>query len=94
MPGANRLHKLRWGKQLIFVMAVNNSVELEAYVLFMIEPRLIETDVASIEKSLFWLSNVGPYYRSLYIIFRLLSATNVKYSSRFVILFDGAVIGK
>ena len=53
MPGANRLHKLRWGKQLIFVMAVNNSVELEAYVLFMIEPRLIETDVASIEKSLF-----------------------------------------
>ena len=42
-----------WEKQHIFVMAVNNSVELEAYVLFMIEPRLIETDVASIEKSLF-----------------------------------------
>ena len=40
-------------KQLIFVMAVNNSVVLATFVLFMIETSLIEADVASIEKSLF-----------------------------------------
>ena len=69
-------------------MAVNNSVKLEAYVLFMIEPRLIETDVASIEKSLFWLSNIGTWNRSLNILF------NGLLSSGFVILFDGVAIVK